>query len=112
MAQAKRKKMTDIQTIELKDVSDDMITIDELCKIVSQNKLTVQKKINTAKLTTIAMLKTGKPGRPSRLFNRGEINALFEIQTSPANNSTENVSNEKQDNQNSTVDEQAVPPPQ
>jgi hypothetical protein len=104
--------MTDIRTIELKDVSDDMITIDELCKIVGQTKLTVQKKINTSKLATIAMLKTGKPGRPSRLFNRGEINALFDIQTSPASSVSENVSSSNENNQNSIVDEQVVSPPQ
>lgn len=102
--------MSELPVIELKDLSDSMITIDDLAKIVGQTKLTVQKKINSAKIQTVAMLKTGKPGRPSRLFNRSEVNALFDISASPANSSSENVSSEDENNQDTSVSQQGVSP--
>ena len=95
--------MSELPVIELKDLSDSMITIDEITKIVGLNKLTVQKKIATAKLSTIGMLKSGKRGRPSRIFNRSEVNALFDIPTSAAINNTENVSSNNENDQDRSV---------
>jgi predicted ArsR family transcriptional regulator len=102
--------MTDIRIVEMNDLEDNMITIDEITKIVGLNKLTVQKKIQQAKLQTIGMLKTGKRGRPSRIFNRSEVNAIFEISTSPAISNTENVSSTDANNQNSGVAQESVSP--
>lgn len=102
--------MTDIRIVETNDLEDNMITIDEITKIVGLNKLTVQKKIQQAKLPTIGMLKTGKRGRPSRIFNRSEVNAIFDISTSPASSSTENVSSADENNQNSSVAQESVSP--
>ncbi len=102
--------MTDIRIVEMNDLEDNMITIDEITKIVCLNKLTVQKKIQQAKLQTIGMLKTGKRGRPSRIFNRSEVNAIFEISTSPAISNTENVSSTDANNQNSGVAQESVSP--
>jgi len=100
--------MTDIRIVEMNDLEDNMITIDEITKIVGLNKLTVQKKIQQAKLQTIGMLKTGKRGRPSRIFNRSEVNAIFEISASPAISNTENVSSTDANNQNSGVAQESV----
>ena len=102
--------MSDIRVVEMKDLDDSMITIDELCKIVGQTKLTVQKKIAAAKLETVAMLRSGKPGRPSRLFNRSEVNALFDIHATAKNSSSENVSSDEQNNQGGSVASESVSP--
>lgn len=110
MGQRKAKQMTDIRIVEMSELEDNMITIDEITKIVGLNKLTVQKKIATAKLSTIGMLKSGKRGRPSRIFNRSEVNALFDIPTSAAINNTENVSSNNEDDQNSGVASESVSP--
>lgn len=92
------------------DFTDNMITIDEITKIVGQNKLTVQKKIQQAKLESVGMLKSGKRGRPARIFNRGEINELFGISTSPAISNTENVSSNNENDQNSGVAQEGISP--
>ena len=92
------------------DFTDNMITIDEITKIVGLNKLTVQKKIQQAKLESIAMLKSGKRGRPARIFNRSEVNALFDIPTSAAINNTENVSSNNEDDQNRDLAQEGVSP--
>jgi|688.fasta_scaffold1707272_1 hypothetical protein len=102
--------MTDIRIVEMNDLEDNMITIDEITKIVGLNKLTVQKKIQQAKLESIAMLKSGKRGRPARIFNRSEVNAIFDISTSPAISNTENVSSTDANNQNSSVAQESVSP--
>jgi predicted transcriptional regulator len=100
--------MTDIRIMDMNDFTDDMITIDEISKIVGQNKLTIQKKIAAAKLETIGMLKTGKRGRPSRIFNRSEVNAIFDIPTSVTSIKTENVSSNDENNQNLGVAQENI----
>jgi hypothetical protein len=100
--------MSEIPTIEMKDLDDSLITIDEASKISGQNKLTVQKKFKEAKIQTVAMLKTGKAGRPSRLFKRSDFNAIYNISASPATQ-TEN-SSEAENNQNSIMASEAVSP--
>jgi len=102
--------MTDIRIVEMNEFDDSMITIDEITKIVGQNKLTVQKKIQQAKLESVGMLKSGKRGRPARIFNRGAINELFGISTSPAISNTENVSSNNENDQNSGVASESVSP--
>lgn len=92
------------------DFTDNMITIDEITKIVGLNKLTVQKKIQQAKLESIAMLKSGKRGRPARIFNRGAINDLFGISTSPAISNTENVSSNNENDQNRDLAQEGISP--
>lgn len=102
--------MADIRIVEMNELDDSMITIDEITKIVGLNKLTVQKKIQQAKLESIAMLKSGKRGRPARIFNRSEVNALFDIPTSAAINNTENVSSNNEDDQNRSVAQEGISP--
>jgi predicted ArsR family transcriptional regulator len=102
--------MSDIRIVEMNELDDSMITIDEITKIVGLNKLTVQKKIQQAKLESIAMLKSGKRGRPARIFNRGAINDLFGISTSPAISNTENVSSNNENDQNRDLAQEGVSP--
>jgi predicted ArsR family transcriptional regulator len=102
--------MADIRIVEMNELDDSMITIDEITKIVGLNKLTVQKKIQQAKLESIAMLKSGKRGRPARIFNRGAINDLFGISTSPAISNTENVSSNNENDQNRDLAQEGVSP--
>jgi predicted ArsR family transcriptional regulator len=102
--------MADIRIVEMNELDDSMITIDEITKIVGLNKLTVQKKIQQAKLESIAMLKSGKRGRPDRIFNRGAINDLFGISTSPAISNTENVSSNNENDQNRDLAQEGVSP--
>ena len=100
--------MSQLPTIDMKDMNDTLISIDEIAGIVGQTKLTVQKKINTAKLETVAMLRTGKPGRPSRLFNRSEVNAIFNLSASPAISTKENQSTKIENNQTGNMARQDV----
>jgi predicted ArsR family transcriptional regulator len=102
--------MTDIRIVEMKDFEDNMITIDEIAKIVGLNKLTIQKKIQQEKIQSIGMLKTGKRGRPSRIFNRGEVNAIFDISASSASISTQNVSTTNENHKNSGMAQESVSP--
>jgi predicted ArsR family transcriptional regulator len=102
--------MADIRIVEMNELDDSMVTIDEITKIVGLNKLTVQKKIQQAKLESIAMLKSGKRGRPARIFNRGAINDLFGISTSPAISNTENVSSNNENDQNRDLAQEGVSP--
>jgi predicted ArsR family transcriptional regulator len=102
--------MADIRIVEMNELDDSMITIDEITKIVGLNKLTVQKKIQQAKLESIAMLKSGKRGRPARIFNRGAINDLFGISTSPAISNTENVSSNNENDQNRDLAQEGISP--
>ena len=102
--------MADIRIVEMNELDDSMITIDEITKNVGLNKLTVQKKIQQAKLESIAMLKSGKRGRPARIFNRGAINDLFGISTSPAISNTENVSSNNENDQNRDLAQEGVSP--
>lgn len=110
MGQGKAKQMTEQNKISENDFTDNMITIDEITKIVGLNKLTVQKKIQQSKLQSIGMLKSGKRGRPSRIFNRSEVNALFDIPTSAAISNTENVSSNNENDQNSGMASESVSP--
>lgn len=110
MGQRKAKQMTEQNKISENELTDNMITIDEITKIVGLNKLTVQKKIQQSKLQSIGMLKSGKRGRPSRIFNRSEVNALFDIPTSAAISNTENVSSNNENDQNSGVASESVSP--
>jgi hypothetical protein len=102
--------MSNIPTIEMKDFNETMITLEEAEKISGQTRLTIQKKFKESKIEAIAMLKSGKPGRPSRVFNRGDFNAIYGIVTSPAITSSENVSSVEQNNQDRSVDEQVASP--
>jgi hypothetical protein len=96
--------MSNIPTIEMKDLNNTMITLDDAEKISGHTRLTIQKKFRENKIEAIAMLKTGKPGRPSRVFNRSDFNALYGISASPANSSSENVSSNQQNDQNRGVE--------
>lgn len=71
--------MSNIPTIEMKDFNETMITLEEAEKISGQTRLTIQKKFKENKIEAVAMLKSGKPGRPSRVFNRGDFNAIYGI---------------------------------
>jgi predicted ArsR family transcriptional regulator len=102
--------MTDIRIVEMNELDDSMITIDEITKIVGLNKLTVQKKIQQAKLESIAMLKSGKRGRPARIFKRSEVNALFDIPTVAAISNTEIVSSNNENDQNRDLAQEGVSP--
>jgi hypothetical protein len=104
--------MSNIPTIEMKDFNETMITFDEAEKISGQTRLTIQKKFKENKVEAIAMLKSGKPGRPTRVFNRSDFNAIYGISASPAITSSENVSSSNENNQNSSLDEQVVSPAQ
>ena len=90
--------MITIRTIDMKELDNTMITIEDLSMMLRQDKLMIAKKINIAKLQAVAMLKTGKPGRPKRLFDRSEINELFDISKSAAP-STNNVWAQNENNQ-------------
>lgn len=102
--------MTDIRIVEMSELQNNMITIDEITKIAGLNKLTVQKKIQQAKLESIGMLKSGKRGRPARIFNRSEVNALFDIPTPATFSSTENVSSNNENDQNRDLAQEGISP--
>ena len=95
--------MSNIPVIEMKDFNETMITLEECEKVSGQTRLTIQKKFKENKIEAISMLKSGKPGRPSRIFNRGDFNAMYGIVTSSANSSSENVSSAEQNNQDRSV---------
>ena len=95
--------MSNIPVIEMKDFNETMITLEECEKVSGQTRLTIQKKFKENKIEAISMLKSGMPGRPSRIFNRGDFNAMYGIVTSSANSSSENVSSAEQNNQDRSV---------
>lgn len=102
--------MSNIPTIEMKDLNDTMITFEEAEKISGQTRLTIQKKFKENRIEAIAMLKTGKPGRPSRVFNRSEFNAVYNLSASPAIVQEENVSSSNENNQDRTVASEGASP--
>lgn len=102
--------MSNIPTIEMKEFNETMITLEEAEKISGQTRLTIQKKFKENKIEAVAMLKSGKPGRPSRVFNRGDFNAIYGIVASPANSSSENVSSAEQNNQDRGVASESASP--
>ena len=102
--------MNNIPTIQISDMNDSMITLEEAERISGQNRLTIQKKFRQDNIQPIAMLKTGKPGRPSRVFNRGDFNAIYGIVASPANSSSENVSSAEQNDQDNRVASENISP--
>lgn len=102
--------MSNIPTIEMKEFNETMITFDEAEKISGQTRLTIQKKFKENKVEAIAMLKSGKPGRPTRVFNRSDFNAIYGISASPAITSSENVSSAEQNNQNGGVASESASP--
>lgn len=62
----------------MSDLDDSkMITIEDAARISGQTKLTVQKKFAAANIQAVAMLRKGKVGRPSRLFNRSDFNRVY-----------------------------------
>lgn len=85
--------MSNINTITKSDMTADMITIDELCRLSGLTKLTVQKKLRTANIQPVAMLKTGNVGRPSRIFSRENVNGIFNIPGSASTLAQETPSN-------------------
>jgi hypothetical protein len=103
--------MTDVRIIEMSEFDDSMITIDEISSITNMSKLAVQKKIASEKLQAIGMLKSGKRGRPSRLFDRSQVNAIFEISTPLPFKNKEVLSSSDENNQNSSVEQKGVSPP-
>lgn len=102
--------MSDLPTIEMKNLDDTMITIDDAARITGKTKLTIQKKFKEANLETVAMLRTGKVGRPSRLFRRSDFNALFNISASAVVTKQETANTEAANNQNSIVASQGISP--
>ena len=102
--------MSNIPTIEMKDLNDTMITFEEAEKISGHTRLTIQKKFKENKIEAIAMLKTGKPGRPSRVFNRSDFNAVYNLSASPAIVQEENVSSSNENNQDRSVASESASP--
>lgn len=99
--------MSNIPTIQMNDMTDSMITLEEAERISGQTRLTIQKKFKQDNIQAIAMLKTGKPGRPARVFNRGDFNAAYGISTSPANLSEQSLPTNNQNNQNRNMAQEA-----
>lgn len=67
-----------LPVINMSDLDDSkMITIEDAARISGQTKLTVQKKFAAANIEAVAMLRKGKVGRPSRLFNRADFNRIY-----------------------------------
>lgn len=76
----KEKQMSNnnLPVINMSDLDDSkMITIEDAARISGQTKLTVQKKFASANIQAVAMLRKGKVGRPSRLFNRDDFNRIY-----------------------------------
>ena len=70
--------MNNLPVININDLDDtQMITIEDAARISGQTKLTVQKKFAAANIEAVAMLRKGKVGRPSRLFNRSDFNRVY-----------------------------------
>lgn len=66
-----------IETISPAEVKENMITISEIVTQFNIESVEVQKKISKSKVLPVAMLKKGSAGRPSRLFDRSQIEELF-----------------------------------
>jgi len=102
--------MSKIPTIVMGDMNETMITLDEAEKISGHTRLTIQKKFNEKNIEAIAMVKSGKPGRPSRVFKRSDFNEIYGIVASPTNSSSENVSSVEQNDQNNRVASESSSP--
>jgi predicted transcriptional regulator len=102
--------MNNLPIIELKNLDDTMITIDDAAKITGKTKLTIQKKFSENKLETVAMLRTGKVGRPSRLYRRSDFNAIFNITTSAVQSVRENTETTIENDQDRIVASQGISP--
>lgn len=98
--------MSNVNTITKSDMTENMITIDELCRLSGLTKLTVQKKLRNANIQPVAMLKTGSVGRPSRIFNRENVNGIFNIPGSASALAQETPGNK--DVQDNSISEQSV----
>jgi hypothetical protein len=106
----KKVNMTNLPIIELNNLDDTMITIDDAARITGKTKLTIQKKFKENNLQTVAMLRTGKVGRPSRLYLRSDFNAIFNITTSAVQSVGENTETAIENNQDRIVVSQGLSP--
>lgn len=102
--------MSELPTIEINNLDDTMITIDDAAKITGKSKLTIQKKFKESNMETVAYLRTGKVGRPSRLFRRSDFNAIFGVSASPVVNQQETSESTIENNQNGDMVSQGISP--
>lgn len=92
-----------LPVININDLDDtQMITIEDAARISGQTKLTVQKKFAANNVEAVAMLRKGKVGRPSRLFNRSDFNRVYGLTASAPVNTNSASQN------NSTINERTV----